>query len=202
KRLLNIPQSESRKERLESVLKMKLKYEERPREDIDFIFLAADARHGRLIKPQLSYHRASRIPVYSTSHIFTGRGDPGRDIDLDGVQFGDMPWMLVGDGRVAELRAALQTGWPHAHTGLDRLYALGIDAYAIIPQLDRLSSESAVRFSGVTSGLSLGRGGRLHRQLLWAQFRKGVPVLVDTFFQHKGQFDFDAGDTPAARRAN
>jgi outer membrane PBP1 activator LpoA protein len=202
KRLLNISQSESRKERLESVLKMKLKFEERPREDIDFIFLAADARHGRLIKPQLSYHRASRIPVYSTSHIFTGRGDPGRDIDLDGVQFGDMPWMLVGDGRVSELRAALQTGWPHAHTGLDRLYALGVDAYAIIPQLDRLSSESAVRFSGVTSGLSLGRGGRLHRQLLWAQFRKGVPVLVDTFFQHKGQFDIDAGDTPSTRRAN
>lgn len=202
KRLLNIPQSEMRKERLENVLKMKLKFEARPREDIDFVFLAADARHGRLIKPQLSYHRASRIPVYATSHVFTGRGDPGRDIDLDGVQFGDMPWMLVGDGRVAELRAALQTGWPHTHTGLDRLYALGIDAYAIIPHLNRLSSESAVRFSGVTSGLSLGRSGRLHRQLLWAKFQKGVPVLVDTFFQHKGQFDIDAGEPPATRRAN
>jgi len=201
KRLLNIPQSEARKERLENALKMKLKFEARPREDIDVVFLAADSRHGRLIKPQLSYHRASRVPVYATSHVFTGRGDPGRDIDLDGVQFGDMPWMLVGDGRVAELRAALQTGWPHTHTGLDRLYALGVDAYAVIPHLNRLSSEAAVRFSGVTSGLSLGRGGRLHRQLLWAQFRKGVPVLVDTFFRHKGQFDIDAGEPPAVRRA-
>lgn len=201
KRLLNIPQSEARKDRLENVLKMKLKFEARPREDIDVVFLAADSRHGRLIKPQLSYHRASRVPVYATSHVFTGRGDPGRDIDLDGVQFGDMPWMLVGDGRVAELRAALQTGWPHTHTGLDRLYALGVDAYAVIPHLNRLSSETAVRFSGVTSGLSLGRGGRLHRQLLWAQFRKGVPVLVDTFFRHKGQFDIDAGEPPAVHRA-
>lgn len=198
KRLLNITQSEARKDRIESVVKMKLKFEARPREDINFIFLATDPRHARLIKPQLSYHRAARVPVYTTSHVFTGRGDPNKDTDLDGILFPDMPWMLVGDGRVDELRKSLQPNWPYAHTGLDRLFALGVDAYAVIPHLNRLSSENAVRFGGVTSGLSLGRGGRLHRQLLWAQFRKGVPVLVDTFIHHKGQFDVDA-DTPAAR---
>jgi len=191
KRLLNIVQSETRKERIETIAKMRLKFEARPREDIDFIFLAADARHARLIKPQLNYHRATRVPVYATSYVFTGRGDPNLDTDLNGILFGDMPWMLVGDGRVAELRAALQPNWPHAHSGLDRLFALGVDAYAVIPHLNRLSSENAVRFDGVTSGLSLARGGRLHRQLLWAQFRKGVPVLVDTFLRHKDQFDID-----------
>jgi hypothetical protein len=200
KRLLNIVQSEARKERLENLLKMKLEFKPRPREDVQFVFLAADTKHARLIKAHLNYQHASRIPVYATSHVFTGRGNPGLDADLDGIQFGDMPWMLVADGRVGELRRTLQVGWPYAHSALDRLYALGVDAYAIIPHLNRLSSESAVRFSGVTSGLSLGRSGRLHRQLLWAQFRKGVPVLVDTFLRHKGQFDIDAGATaPAAR---
>lgn len=197
-RLLNIVQSEARKDRIESVVKMKLKFEARPREDIDFIFLAADARHARLIKPQLNYHRAARVPVFASSHVFTGRGDPTKDTDLNGIQFPDMPWMLVGDGRVAELRKTLQPSWPYAQTGLDRLFALGVDAYAVIPHLNRLSSENAVRFGGVTSGLSLGRGGRLHRQLLWAQFRKGVPVLVDTFFRHKGQFDIET-EAPVAR---
>ena len=198
KRLLNIVQSEARKERIETVAKTKLKFEARPREDIDFIFLAADARHARLIKPMLNYHRASRVPVYATSYVFTGRGDPSLDADLNGILFGDMPWMLVGDGRVAELRAALQPNWPNAHSGLDRLFALGVDAYAVIPHLNRLNSENAVRFDGVTSGLSLARGGRLHRQLLWAQFRKGVPVLVDTFLRHKDQFDIDSV-APAVR---
>lgn len=200
KRMLNIAQSEARKERLESLLKMKLEFRPRPREDVHFVFLAADAKHARLLKAHMNYQHAARLPVYATSHVFSGRGNAGLDADLDGIQFGDMPWMLVGDGRVAELRKALQPGWPHAHSALDRLYALGIDAYAIVPNLNRLSSENAVRFSGVTSGLSLGRGGRLHRQLLWARFKKGVPVLVDTFFRHKGQFDIDAGeDAPAAR---
>lgn len=191
KRLLNIVQSEARKDLLESIVKMKLKFETRAREDIDFIFLAADPRHARLIRPQLSYHRASRVPVYASSHVFSGRGDPNKDTDLDGILFPDMPWMLVGDGRVAELRKTLQVNWPYAHSGLDRLFALGVDAYAIVPHLNRLSSENAVRFGGVTSGLSLGRNGRLHRQLLWAKFQKGVPVLVDTFLRHKGQFDID-----------
>ena len=201
KRLLNITQSEARKDRLASALKQKLAFESRPRDDIDFVFLAADTRAARLIKPQLNYNHALRMPVYATSYVFTGQGNAGLDIDLDGIQFGDMPWMLVGDGRVAELRKQLQPNWPYAHTGLDRLFALGVDAYAVIPNLNRLSSENAVRFSGVTSGLSLGRGGRVHRQLLWAQFRKGLPMLVDSFFRYKGQFDLDTGSASGAPAA-
>lgn len=192
-RLLNVDKSDQRRRIVEGVLRGPVKFEARPRDDINFIFLAADARRARLIKPQLNYHRAGRVPVYATSHVFTGRGSAMTDVDLDGIMFGDMPWILVGDGRIESLRNTLQRNWPYAHSQLDRLYALGIDAYAIIPQLNRISTESAVHFSGVTSGLSLGRGNRLQRQLLWARFRKGVPQLLDTFFKHKNQFEVNDG---------
>ncbi len=188
RRLLNIQLSEARKEALEARLKTRLKYEARPREDIDFIFLAADPRHARLIKPQINYHRASRLPVYATSHVFDGRGDPVSDADLDGVLFGDMPWLLASDERLEKLRTNVQGAWPYARSTLDRLYALGLDAYALIPQLTRLTADPAARLLGVTSGLSLDRDGRLRRQLLWARFRQGLPQLVDTFLQYKGQY--------------
>jgi outer membrane PBP1 activator LpoA protein len=191
KRLLNIAQSEARKNALEARLGAKLKFEPRPRDDVDFIFLGADAKHARLIKPQINYHRAARLPVYATSHVFTGRGDPGLDADLDGIVFGDMPWLLVGDGKIEQLRSTVQRGWPYARSQLDRLYALGVDAYAIIPWLNRIGADSGARFNGVTSGLSLERDGRLHRQLVWAKFKKGVPQLLDTFLKHKGQFEAD-----------
>ncbi|MGE5242315.1 MAG: penicillin-binding protein activator, partial [Bacteroidota bacterium] len=113
--------------------------------------------------------------------------------DLDGVLFGDMPWMLVGDGKIQELRDKLQHGWPYAHTDLDRLYALGVDSYAVIPNLNRISMDTGARFSGVTSGLSLDRNNRLQRTLLWARFRRGVPRLVDTFLKQKGQFEIQDG---------
>jgi outer membrane PBP1 activator LpoA protein len=190
KRLLNIPQGEARKQALDAKFRTKLKFEPRPRADIDCIFLVADAKHARLIKPQFNYHRASDIPIYSTSHIFSGKGEPIADVDLDGVMFGDMPWMLASDGKISGLRKSLQADWPYAHSPLDRLYALGIDVYAVIPQLNRLSSENAVRFRGVTGGLSL-EHGRLQRQLLWAKFRRGVPQLLDTSLNYKGQFEIE-----------
>ena len=194
KNLLNIAQSEARKELIEKTIGQKLRFESRARQDIDFIFLASDAKHGRLIKPQLNFYHAARVPVYSTSHIFTGTGDAMRDIDLDGIQFGDMPWMLVGDGKIQELRQALQRDWPYVHTDLDRLYALGVDSYAILPHLNRISMESGARFNGVTSGLSLDHNGRLQRQLLWARFSRGVPRLVDTFLKHQDQFKIQSDD--------
>jgi len=51
--------------------------------------------------------------------------------------------------------------------------------------------EPGARFSGVTSGLSLDRSGRLQRQLLWARFSRGVPKLMDTFLKLKGQFEIE-----------
>jgi outer membrane PBP1 activator LpoA protein len=179
KHLLNITQSEERRNLLEKTLGQKLQFESRARQDIDFIFLATDAKHGRLLKPQLNFYHVAHIPVYSTSHIFTGKSDPMQDIDLDGIRFCDMPWILVGDGKIEQLRQTLQHDWPYAHSDLDRLYALGIDSYTILPNLNRISMESTARFSGVTSGLSLERDGRLHRQLLWARFHKGVPQLIE-----------------------
>ncbi len=192
--LLNIVQSESRRDTIEKTVGQKLRFESRARQDIDYIFLAADAKHGRLIKPQLNFYHAARVPVYSTSHIFTGAGDAMRDIDLDGIQFGDMPWMLVGDGKIQELRQTLQRDWPYAHTDLDRLYALGMDSYAVIPHLDRIGMDSGARFGGVTSGLSVDHHGRVQRQLLWARFNRGVPRLIDTFLKHQDQFKIQSDD--------
>ncbi|MFL6622632.1 MAG: penicillin-binding protein activator [Sulfurifustis sp.] len=179
KRLLNITESESRKSAIEKRLGQSLTFEPRPRQDIECIFLAANARSARLIKPQLNYFRARNVPVYSTSHIYSGKPDPVHDADLDGIRFGDMPWMLVQNGRIAERRQALQRDWPYAGTDLDRLYALGVDAYAVLPHLNRISAEASARFPGVTSAISVDREGRLHRQLAWARFRNGAPRLID-----------------------
>lgn len=179
KQMLNVTQSEARKALLEKRVGQRLQFAPRARQDLDCIFMAADARRGRLIKPQLNYHHAKQVPVYATSHIYTGKPDPVQDTDLDGVLFGDMPWMLVASGRIGELRRTVQGEWPHVKTDLDRLYALGVDSYAVLSHLNRLGTENAERYPGVTSALSLDPEGRLHRSLAWARFRNGVPRLLD-----------------------
>lgn len=190
KQLLNIHLSETRKADIERRVGQKIQFEPRARQDIDYIFLAADAARGRLIKPQLSFHHASRVPVYATSLIYTGRADPVRDVDLDGVLFADMPWILLGEGRIQELRQNLQRDWPYAYSDLDRLYALGMDSYAILPYLHRISADGS-RFNGVTSQLTLDPEGRVQRRPLWARFSKGTPRLVDAVPLDAGQFRLD-----------
>ncbi|MFV1996527.1 MAG: penicillin-binding protein activator [Acidiferrobacterales bacterium] len=204
--LLNITQSLERRNRLQTKLKKTLSFEPRARADIDFIFLAADSRRGRLIKPQLNYNRAAKVPVYATSHIYQGKADAARDADLNGVIFGDMPWILLGSRRIKDLRSKLQVNWPSAYTPFDRLFALGVDSYAIIPQLGRIASQESVRFNGVTSGLSIDQNGHVHRQLLWARFRRGVPRILDTFVKYKDHLNIsegkDASKTSATRSAS
>ena len=184
-RLLNIDKSLARKDQLATITRKRLLMEPRRRQDVDCIFLAAKAKQGRLIKPQLNYYRAHRIPIYSSSHIYTGRPDRIKDADLNGIMFGDMPWMLMDKGDIYNLRM-LQGNWSYAHTRLDRFYAMGMDAYAVIPHLNRISSGSGARFNGVTSGLSVDQEGRLHRQLIWAKFRRGVPKALKQSYRYSG----------------
>lgn len=188
KQSLNVAQSEARKEALEMLIKLNLHFTPRKRQDADAIFLVADTRRGRLLKPHLNYFDPFRdLPVYSTSHIYAGKPNPVYDRDLDGIMFGDMPWMLVEDGEIAALRQNLNTR-PYASNQLDRLYALGMDSYVIIPHLNQISAQGAIRFNGVTSGLSIDQYGRIQRQLIWAKFRGGAPRLLDNYFGLTGQF--------------
>lgn len=187
--LLNITQSEARRAALEKTLHMRLAFAPRPREDVEVIFLAADAARARLIKPQLNYFRAARIPVYATSQIFTGRGERATDADLDGVNFGDMPWMLVAGGDNGDLRARVQGSWPFAHTQLDRLYALGMDSYTLVSELNRLALDPQASLSGATSVLRLDAERRIQRGLTWARFTSGAPRLLDRFGARRGQFE-------------
>lgn len=185
KNLFNLNDSELRKLRLTTAVKTKLEFSSRRRQDIDFIFLAANPAQGRLLKPLINFHRGYRLPVYATSHVFGGQPNPVNDTDLDGVIIGDMPWMLVHEGRIRAMRDNLQQDWPNTHTRLDRLYAFGMDSYGVINHLARLSSSPLARYNGVTSGLSMDQRGRIHRQLVWAKFTGGVPKLLDLYYNPK-----------------
>ncbi len=200
--LLNLDASTTRKNRLENVLKTDVKFQARRRQDVDCIFLIADAEQGRLLKPQLNFYHALDLPVYATSDIFSGSPNELHDRDLNGVIFGDSPWLLAREGRIPALRQSVQGDWPKQRTQLDRLYALGMDAYWIAPQLERLTRDAVV-FSGVTGDLSMDRGGRIHRQLYWARFVRGLPVPMDAYYNPVGRMEFDsateASPTPDPR---
>ncbi|ADE13661.1 LppC family lipoprotein [Nitrosococcus halophilus Nc 4] len=174
-RLLNIDESQSRHRELRDLLDRQLAFEPQRRHDADFVFLAAFPRQARLLIPQLQFYRAEDLPVYSSSHIYTGSPDPERDLDLNGVIFSDIPWVLNGNMQDEPSYQNLAAVYPEHFERLKRLYALGSDAYRIIPHLNALYRVPDMTFEGATGRLRMDAEQRLRRELNWAQFKKGRP---------------------------
>ncbi len=173
-RSLLLDESRARHKSLQNTIGMELGFEPRRRADATFAFVAANPPQGRLLRPQLKFHRASDLPVYATSSIY----EPGseRNGDLNGVMFDDIPWAVNPDEASADLVARLRAAWPAtADRGL-RLYALGYDAYRLVPMLYAGSGTEEGGFPGATGTLVMSPDGVLHRQLPWARFQAGEPV--------------------------
>lgn len=149
-----------------------------PRGDLDFVFLIGFPREARLLRPQITFLRAPDLPIYATSHIFTGVPEPQRDVDLEGVVFSDMPWVLnrPSTPENGALRARLGALWPAVGEGFTRYYAFGLDAWRLQRQLHRLAAHPGETVFGHTGRLSAGADGRIRIEMAWAQFRNGVPV--------------------------
>ena len=179
KELLNIDKSEQRARDLRNKLKIKIHNIERRRQDADFIFIAAIPEDARQLIPQLRFHYADNLPVYSTSHIFTGIIDSAKDIDLNDVIFIDMPWILDTKRQLSIIQDALNRNWSQEKSEYRRLYALGIDAYNLIPNINRLNHEEDSFMIGETGDLTIVRDNIIKRNLRKAKFIEGKPVLLN-----------------------
>ena len=176
KDLLNLGESRYRYNRLKRLLGLNIHFTERRRQDADAIFLSASAKKARSIYPQMQFYRATRLPVYATSNIYSGQINPSLDIDLNNINFCDIPW-LFSQAYLGELsQESMRSTWQHLPGRYLRLVALGIDSFNIIPHLGQLNSTP---YSGATGTLSLNRENRITRELVCAKFIDGKPELQD-----------------------
>ena len=178
KQALNVHGSELRTRKLRQTLARSLENRTRRRQDADVIFMAAFPIAGRQIIPQLRFHDAGRIPVYATSHVFTGSVNPAADADMNGVAFPDLPWVLAPDGRIASIKTLINDNFRAASSVYQRLYAFGADAFNLVPHLARLAYEDQAEFHGATGTLSMSADGRITRKLPWGKFIDGKPELL------------------------
>jgi outer membrane PBP1 activator LpoA protein len=141
-----------------------------PRQDGDFLFMAAFPRQAVAVPPLLKFYLAGSLPIYATSHSFSGTVDAASRGDMEDIILCDMPWMSPSANPAPALANTLATVWPESRGSLARLYALGIDAYLIIPEIERLRASPSASFQGVTGTLSLDQSRHVRRELLCARF--------------------------------
>ncbi|HZF17304.1 MAG TPA: penicillin-binding protein activator [Steroidobacteraceae bacterium] len=174
--LLKLDESRSRQERLAATLGSKLEFEPRRRGDAEFIFVASQPSQARLIRPQLRFHFAGDLPVYATSDSY--EPDAQANLELDGIQFPDMPWMISSDPVSAAVRDSVQSAWPARANRRGRLFAFGFDAYRLIPLLKDSANARVESIAGMTGRLSLDANGRIRRDLDWVVMRSGQPRFI------------------------
>lgn len=175
---LQLDQSEERFRQLRSVLGQNLEFEPRRRQDVDMVFLVASPRTARQLRPQINYYYATDLPIYSTSHVFSGIENIARDRDINGVIYCDIPWLLQPTADHELIREILVLESGEAYQLLPRFAALGIDAYQLPLKLAELAALPYERFNGLTGNIKMRSGNKLFRELNWAQFIDGKPVLL------------------------
>lgn len=199
KKLLNINSSEVRHARLQQILGLRLKFSVRRRDDVDFIFLAGNAKDARSIVPLAKFYRAHDLPIYATSSVFKGKFNKLTDEDIKDLHFADLPWLL---DKQIELQAQEQEQeqtiktdspaltvtaelapleatplLPYTSATLNRLYALGFTAFESIPQLAYLQSDDWYRFETETMSLNMDKHRNLRHRIAWGKYtNNGISV--------------------------
>jgi len=140
------------------------------------LFAALDADQLRQVRGILG----SELPAYGTSSVNPGT-EPGMALaELDNLRLLDMPWQVQSDHpavmvypRRASTRGTLD---------LDRLYALGIDAFRVAREIALKGGTASFDMDGVTGRLkvSFGQGAaRFERIQAGVVYQDGAFKLAD-----------------------
>ena len=81
-----------------------------------------------------------------------------------------MPWLLNPNEGGALSAQSLDRDIRQTKADSVKLLAMGLDAYRLVSEIDRLKADGYDRFAGATGSLSLQSDQRIQRQLECAQF--------------------------------
>jgi uncharacterized protein len=147
--------------------------------DADVFFVASTLETARAVK--LALPKDSML--YGPSMLSTGitasnlnQSAQMRTPELDGYRVTDLPWLIQADHPAVMAYPKQST---LSHQELQRLYALGIDAFRIAREL--LLGSSSFDLDGVTGRLRYDRSldTKIQRAPVLAEYRGGLLVALD-----------------------
>jgi outer membrane PBP1 activator LpoA protein len=140
------------------------------------VFAALDAAQARQLRESIG----ADLPMYGTSQLnpFTSQAWAGVDArnDMNGVRFIDLPWLLRPDSAASAGYARPAGATEQSRSAdMERLYALGIDAYAVARGV--AAQRGVFDVDGATGRLkvSIGAGpARFERSASPAVYQDGI----------------------------
>lgn len=141
---------------------------------VDSVYIVATQDELTLIKPMISMRVSSRdnVGLYASSRSYQAGAGPDYRLELDGLQFSDIP-LLSGANPALMQQAAKSFNNDYS---LVRLYAMGIDAWTLANHFSEMRSLPGFQIKGDTGNLSADQDCVINRKLVWNQYRQGQIV--------------------------
>lgn len=150
-------------------------------EPVGVLFAALDPDQANQLKIALSAPPLNDVPVYGTSSLNPGRSMYRAGPELDGMRLIDLPWLVQRDHpAVMVYPQPVPRDEARISADMERLYALGIDAFRIAREIAR-QPQRRFQLDGVTGQLTIDFGtgpSWFERVEVPAEYRNGVPVPV------------------------
>lgn len=178
--VLQISAENKDEQTLKNALHEKMRFMPQRRHDFDSLFLVATPAMAQQIQPLLRFYFAGDIPIYTTSQIHSLGVNTNRD--LDGIAFCDMPWILspaqMQPSYLRTIQQNIQTLWPNNYNRLAKFYAMGVDAFDLTLEMNKLQAQPSYGMPGATGTLFLTPEHTIYRQLMWAKIQNGTPQVI------------------------
>ncbi|WP_312042630.1 penicillin-binding protein activator [Erwinia sp.] len=142
--------------------------------NVDSLYIVATQDEMALIKPMISMRVSSRnmAQIYASSRSYQAGSGPDYRLEMEGVQFSDIP--LLSGGNPALMQQAAKS-FNNDYSQV-RLYAMGVDAWTLANHFNEVRQLPGFRLQGETGSLSATQDCVINRKLIWSQYRQGQIV--------------------------
>ena len=169
RQILEVDESQARSDEMRRMIGRGFEFTPRRRQDLSMIALLSNGDDARQLSPALAFYYADDLPILATSQVNDVNATRINNLDLNGVQFLDIPWKLLPKD---DLGDRIVNAWPAASGSLGPLFAMGMDSYNLLSRLKQMREFPSTRFYGTTGTLRIEQQ-ILRRDLTWATMEDG-----------------------------
>ncbi|MFP9431849.1 penicillin-binding protein activator [Enterobacter sp. LM3] len=141
---------------------------------VDAAYIVATPEEIAFIKPMIAMRNGSQsgATLYASSRSAQGTAGPDFRLEMEGLQYSEIP-MLAGSNP-ALMQQALST--VHNDYSLARLYAMGVDAWALANHFTQMRQVPGFELNGNTGDLTATQDCVINRKLSWLKYQQGQIV--------------------------
>ncbi|HGF6043797.1 MULTISPECIES: penicillin-binding protein activator [Enterobacter] len=141
---------------------------------VDSAYIVATPEEIAFIKPMIAMRNGSQsgATLYASSRSAQGTAGPDFRLEMDGLQYSEIP-MLAGSNPQLMQQAL---GAVRNDYSLARLYAMGVDAWALANHFTQMRQVPGFELNGNTGDLTADQDCVINRKLSWLKYQQGQIV--------------------------